>query len=81
MLTRKQRLRSHRIAMTLTTLCMALAILILIGGCASTSPTSSCYGFEEISLTANDMAVISRSLKEQIVAHNEFGERHCGWSN
>lgn len=55
---------------------LILATTILMIGCSS---TVSCDGFKKFSLSPEDKAVISRDLKEDLVVHNMFGAKTCGW--
>lgn len=59
-----------------------MAALILIGvwtaGCA-TIRSNACDGFAPIVLTHEDALAMDPGTKRQIVAHNEFGEKVCGW--
>lgn len=54
-----------------------LALLSLLAGCA-TSP-DPCAGWAPIRPEAADVDALSDSLSDQILAHNTFGERACGW--
>lgn len=47
-----------------------------IGGCAHRA-VNSCDGFQAIYLDQADRLTLS--TEKQIVAHNEYGERQCGW--
>lgn len=46
--------------------------------CAS-GPATDCAGFSPIRPTAQDVEVISEPLARGILAHNRFGQAHCGW--
>ena len=54
-----------------------LGLLGLLGGC--TSQPDPCAGWVPIRPEAADLDAISDGLTEQILAHNQFGERACGW--
>lgn len=48
-----------------------------IGGCAHRA--NSCDGFKPIYLDQIDVLTMSLETKKQIAAHNEYGEKQCGW--
>lgn len=57
---------------------MSLVIASLVGACG----TNSCDGFEPIRMkqgTADYVANRDLVAATGILAHNEFGEKHCGW--
>ncbi len=54
-----------------------LAILTLASACTAGSSIDRCAGWQPIYPSRGD--VMGRRLQEQIVAHNEHGERQCGW--
>jgi hypothetical protein len=55
-----------------------LAVLV---GCATAFKTAAlfCDHAEVIRPTQKDVEIISDRLVEQIVRHNEVGQRLCGW--
>ena len=61
---------------------MALVTLTLIavsiGGCASRRG-NLCDGWKPIIVTEMDGLTMDDKTKRQIVSHNEFGEKQCGW--
>lgn len=50
-----------------------------ISGCAAGSGNPGCAGFEPITVPAGQWAALPRWVKQEIVQHNETGERNCGW--
>ena len=52
------------------------AVLICLAGCVQ---TKDCDWAEPIRPSANDVAVISDRLAEDLLVHNETGSRLCGW--
>lgn len=57
---------------------LTLSLFLALSACTSTSG-DPCAGFNVMRPTINDTAVISPSLVDQILAHNETGKRLCGW--
>lgn len=61
------------------------ALILLAGvtafaaGCQAPAVTSGCEWTRPIRPTAEDVAVISDSLVDQLLIHNETGARICGW--
>ncbi len=66
---------------------MLIAVASLSAGCATATPPSDrCAGFKPIRPQAkslvpgkSDVAVISDGLTDQLLAHNKFGAKQCGW--
>jgi hypothetical protein len=56
-----------------------LALVLFLAAC-QTTPPGRCAGWKPLRPTANDNAVISKQLREQLLAHNETGADLCGWS-
>lgn len=56
---------------------MLISIAAILGGCATTSSGDFCDTARTIRASKDDR--LSRETKRQIVAHNEFGEKACGW--
>lgn len=55
-----------------------LLILFSTQGCLTAgSADNSCSGFRAILISDED--VLSRDTADQILGHNIFGERRCGW--
>jgi hypothetical protein len=61
--------------MKLTKLYLAWMIALSISGCAT--PADECAWVRRIHPSDADIGIMSRSLKEQIVAHNEKTSRFC----
>lgn len=58
---------------------LAVLALLVASGCA-TGPATDCAGFKPIRPTAADVERMSDELVGQLLAHNEFGREHCGWT-
>lgn len=62
---------------------MVLGTLMLmsvcLAGCETTNKGAACAGWKPIIVTQIDMLTMDEGTKRQIVAHNEFGEKVCGW--
>jgi hypothetical protein len=66
--------------MRFATLTALISIAVLTAGCAMTGPRhlrADCDWAEPIRPSRED--VLTDGTLEQIVAHNEIGERLCGW--
>lgn len=61
--------------MELTKLYLAWTIALSISGCAT--PASECAWVKRVYPSEADIDVMSRQLKEQILAHNEKTARFC----
>lgn len=68
---------------------MLALIAGLVSGCSLLCPDPKaelitqdlgCIAFRPIYPAKGDGQLISRTLKDQINAHNEMGERRCGWT-
>jgi hypothetical protein len=57
---------------------LTLAVATLAAGCAS-APGTACDGWRPIRPLKDDLATMSDTLVGQVLAHNEFGARLCGW--
>lgn len=58
------------------------ATLMLISAClagCATNDGNLCDGWKPIIVSESDMKTMSDSTKRQILSHNEFGEKRCGW--
>lgn len=68
---------------------LMLALIVgLSSGCAVFCPKPvpeylvqdlGCVAFRPINPAKGDVQLVSRTLKDQINAHNEIGEKRCGW--
>ncbi len=56
-----------------------LILMLFVAGCA-TGPATDCAGFKPIRPTPADVDAVSDRLAAEILAHNEFGRAHCGWT-
>lgn len=59
---------------------MLIASLILLTNCASTGPVltdSFCATEKPILISKSD--VLTKESAREILAHNEYGARKCGW--
>lgn len=66
--------------MTLPAKALMLCAMLLLAGCQTTAPpVGKCPGFAPIRPTINDVPTMSIELARQILAHNEFGAKACGW--
>jgi hypothetical protein len=64
---------------TLRAAALTIAVATLAAGCASV-PGTACDGWRPIRPLEDDLATMSDSLVEQVLAHNEHGARVCGWT-
>lgn len=65
------------------------AILLALAACTPWNPSpepidTACIGFKPILLGEQDLRLVidesmSQDLVDQILAHNETGQRRCGW--
>ncbi|ESZ37391.1 hypothetical protein [Mesorhizobium sp. L2C067A000] len=62
----------------MVTKAIALAVLIAIAGCA-TSGGSFCAVEHPIRPSAEAIAALSDGEVSQVLAHNEKGQKLCGW--
>lgn len=58
-------------------LMISLSSLLMLSGCAS---ATGCLGWKPIRTSASDLQVISDSLVNQILEHDEYGAKACGWA-
>lgn len=60
---------------------LALGLMLLVSGCAVGSAMTAdlCAGFKPFYVDEHDVLIVSDRLARQIVEHNEYGERQCGW--
>ena len=59
-----------------------MVTLILISAClagCATNKGAACDGWKPIIVTKTDMLTMDDGTKRQILAHNEFGAKQCGW--
>ncbi|MFQ5974232.1 MAG: hypothetical protein ACE5Q3_18050 [Alphaproteobacteria bacterium] len=61
---------------TIAATTLLLAASACAGGAAS---PDGCAGWKPIRPTPTDIGAISQALADQILDHNEFGARQCGW--
>ena len=59
---------------------MMFVVGITATSCASGHATN-CAGWKPIRPTSQDANIMSDALVDQIVEHNEFGARVCGWKS
>ena len=52
---------------------------VCLAGCETTNSGTACAGWAPIVITQMDMLTMDEGTKRQIVGHNEFGEKVCGW--
>lgn len=59
----------------------AVLLTNAVAGCAAGRATTeaACSGFKPIRPTTADVGAISDKLAGQILDHNAFGARACGW--
>lgn len=57
----------------------AVLLMMVLTQCTPIQPNVTCYGWQPIWPTSLDMSVISDSLVTQLLSHNEYGVRTCGW--
>lgn len=58
---------------------LTLGVLSLLAGCSGTTTASNCDGWRVIRPEKSDMTVISHSLVDQLISHNRYGQKQCGW--
>jgi hypothetical protein len=56
-----------------------LFALMVLTSCATPPPPSPCVGWAPIRPEASDFDTMSDALVEQLLAHNAFGQKQCGW--
>jgi hypothetical protein len=60
-----------------------IPIAILMSACQGGSKINTVDGWcatnRPIFYTRAEAAAATRTTKEKVVAHNEYGERNCGW--
>jgi hypothetical protein len=58
-----------------------LALMLTVSACGN-GPVSPnlCAGWEPIRPTPADMKVMSSELVMQVLSHDQYGQRLCGWS-
>lgn len=56
-----------------------LVASLVLSGCQNSGTLSACDGWRPIQLTKQDASKISDPLADQILAHNEFGEKIGCW--
>lgn len=54
-----------------------LLILACLPGCVT---RNNCAGFKPIRPVQSDIETLDPQTKRQILAHNTFGQRQCGWA-
>nr|WP_081632697.1 hypothetical protein [Bartonella bovis] len=64
--------------MKLTRKVMLMYVLIFLSGCVRNEYTS-CLGWMPMYLDLQDYEGISSGLARDILKHNEYGKRSCGW--
>jgi len=64
-----------RYARILRTVIPSLAILIAVSSCAG-----GCAGIKPIRPLESDIEVISDDLVQDILDHNDYVEKRCGWT-
>ena len=62
--------------------CVIIGLSLSLVGCTEKiyiTQDLGCSYFRPIRPTAADVEVISQSLADQVLAHNEVGQSRCGW--
>jgi hypothetical protein len=60
---------------------LGFLLLLVVTACAPGLKGDPCDGWKPIRPEAADVDVISDSLAEQILQHDEFGASVCGWEH
>ncbi len=58
---------------------VAIFLVLALSGCATASGGQFCQISKPIRPVATDVALMSDSLADQILAQNEKGQALCGW--
>jgi hypothetical protein len=58
---------------------MSLACLTLLVSCATTGPATDGFCLEAKPIYVSKADVLTAETARQILAHNQFGAKKCGW--
>ena len=59
---------------------LVLLLLTSVSACAPGSVADPCPAFRPIRPSPSDIDTMSGALLDQLLSHNEIGQRLCGWA-
>jgi predicted lipoprotein len=72
--------RVAHVPLGLVLLLLVSATVVGLSACATAPAPSPCAGWAPIRPEMSDFDTMSDALVEQILAHNAFGSKRCGWA-